>query len=64
VITDVFKQTYQYIIETEIALLMHFHVDPFLMSRNLSMLDFQFYSKTMIDKLNEETEKLNLDGIK
>jgi hypothetical protein len=59
----VFKQTYQCIIETELVLLTHFHVDPFLMGRNLSMLDFQFYAKTMIEKINDETKNLSMNDI-
>jgi hypothetical protein len=39
-----------------------FKIDPFTLEKNLSMLDFQLYSKLLIERINEDTKRLEKSG--
>ena len=41
-------------VEVEMALWMHFKIDPFSLERNLSIQDYQFYVKTLLNKREQE----------
>lgn len=56
------KHIYEVIIDTEVTLLHKFKLDPFTLEKNISILDFQLYSKLLIDRINEETKKLEKSG--
>ena len=52
------KTIYQVIIDTEVTLLHKFKLDPFTLEKNLSMLDFQLYSRLLIDRINEDIKRM------
>ena len=53
---DIFKAGYRSIVDAEIAMMLHLHIDPFTLGRNLSILDFQFYIKELMAALDDMTD--------
>jgi hypothetical protein len=56
------KKIYQLIIDTEITLLHKFKIDPFTLEKNLTILDFQVYSKLLIDRVQEDIKRMEKSG--
>jgi len=56
---DIFKAGYRSIVDAEIAIMLHLHIDPFTLGHNLSIIDFQFYVKELMAALDDMTDGIN-----
>lgn len=43
-------------------MLHKFKMDPFTLEKNLSILDFQLYSKLLIDRINADVANMQKNG--
>lgn len=56
------KNVYQVIIDAEVTLLHKFKLDPFTLEKNLSILDFQLYSKLLVERINDDIKRMQKNG--
>lgn len=51
------KSYFQYIVECELMLWMRYHLDPYSMLSNISILDLEFYIKTLSIRIEDENRE-------